>query len=212
LHTNVHTLVGPVGRPLPSPGYHVLEVLLQGLEVVRSDDHRGVTEPSGNDVIGLLLDPIGHTESPKVLEQPPPRLVPGPMTPTGPAPRSSRVAGWRRSWTCRSFRPRRTSSPWLSLRATRSKGCGSGPRVGACRRIGQACIRGRKGRVADGAVGCGEWCERIEAGRGNTKGSRPVMATCSPRVGITLAGARQARFRRRHIEKPPQAIPARAMA
>jgi len=39
------------------------------------------------------------------------------------------------------------------------------------------------------------------------------MATCSPRVGITwLAGARQARLRRRHIEKAPQAIPARAMA
>ena len=33
------------------------------------------------------------------------------------------------------------------------------------------------------------------------------MATCSPRVEITLAGVRQARFRRRHIENPPQARP-----
>jgi len=36
------------------------------------------------------------------------------------------------------------------------------------------------------------------------------MVTCSPRVGIKPASQRQARFRR-HIEKPPQAIPARAM-
>ena len=46
-----------------------------------------------------------------------------------------------------------------------------------------------------------------------TEGSRPVMVTCAPRVGITLAcWASQARLRRRHIEKPPQAIPASAMA
>jgi|694.fasta_scaffold74033_2 hypothetical protein len=44
----------------------------------------------------------------------------------------------------------------------------------------------------------------------NTKESGPVMATCSPRVGIMLAGLRQACFRR-HIEYPPQARPARAM-
>ena len=32
---------------------------------------------------------------------------------------------------------------------------------------------------------------RAESGsRENTAGSRPVMATCSPRVGITLAGSR----------------------
>ena len=37
------------------------------------------------------------------------------------------------------------------------------------------------------------------------------MATYSPRVGIILADGRQARLQRRHIEKPPQAIPARAM-
>jgi hypothetical protein len=36
------------------------------------------------------------------------------------------------------------SYPWLSLRATRSKGYVSGPPVGACRLIGRACIRGRK--------------------------------------------------------------------
>jgi hypothetical protein len=44
----------------------------------------------------------------------------------------------------------------------------------------------------------------------NTKESGPVMATCSPRVGIMVAGLRQACFRR-HIEYPPQARPARAM-
>ena len=58
--------------------------------------------------------------------------------------RSSRAAGWRRSWKCRSFRPRSTSSPWLSLRAKRSRGYASGPLVGACRRIGRACIRARR--------------------------------------------------------------------
>ena len=35
------------------------------------------------------------------------------------------------------------SYPWLSLRATRSKGYASGLPVGACRRIGRVCIRGR---------------------------------------------------------------------
>ena len=35
-----------------------------------------------------------------------------------------------------------SSYPWLALRATRWKGYASGPRVGACRRIGEACIRG----------------------------------------------------------------------
>jgi len=77
------------------------------------------------------------------------------MTPTGPAPRSSRAAGWRRSWTCRSFRLRRTSYPWLSLRATRSRTYASGLPVGACRRIERGCIRGRKGAVA---VESGGWC------------------------------------------------------
>jgi len=48
-----------------------------------------------------------------------------------------------------------SSYPWPSLRATRSRACGSGPRVGACRRIGRGCIRGRKVGVA---VGCGEAC------------------------------------------------------
>ena len=41
------------------------------------------------------------------------RSSPGQMTPTGPVPKSSLAAGWRRSWTCRSFRPPRTSYPWL---------------------------------------------------------------------------------------------------
>jgi len=49
-----------------------------------------------------------------------------------------------------SFRLRRTSYPWLSLRATRSKGCVSGLLVGVCRRIGRGCIRGLKAAVADG--------------------------------------------------------------
>jgi len=37
------------------------------------------------------------------------RSRPGRMTPTGPAPRSNPAAGWRVFWTCRSFRPLRTS-------------------------------------------------------------------------------------------------------
>ena len=37
-----------------------------------------------------------------------------------------------------------SSSPWLSLRATRSRACGSGLPVGACRRTGRGCIRERK--------------------------------------------------------------------
>ena len=37
-------------------------------------------------------------------------------------------------------------------------------------------------------------------GHENTEGSRHVMATCSPRVGILLAGARQASLRRWNIE------------
>jgi hypothetical protein len=44
--------------------------------------------------------------------------------------------------------------------------------------------------------------------RENIEASRPVMATCSPRVGIMLAGAPQTRLRRRHICQPPQASPA----
>jgi hypothetical protein len=44
--------------------------------------------------------------------------------------------------------------------------------------------------------------------RENTEGSRLMMVTCSPRVGIRLASLRQARLRRRHICQPPQAIPA----
>ena len=63
----------------------------------------------------------------------------GRMTPTGPGPKSSRAVGWRRSWTCRSFRPPRMSCPWLSLRATSSKGYASGPREDVCRRIGRGC-------------------------------------------------------------------------
>jgi hypothetical protein len=37
---------------------------------------------------------------------------------------------------------------WLSLRATGSKDYASGPREGACRRIGLVCIRGRRVAVA----------------------------------------------------------------
>ena len=105
----------------------------------------------------------------------------GRMTPTGPGPKSSRAVGWRRSWTCRSFRPPRMSCPWLSLRATSSKGYASGPREDVCRRIGRGCIRGWKQVERE----CGGCCGRIEAGHENTEGSRPVMATCPPRVGIT---------------------------
>ncbi len=65
-------------------------------------------------------------------------------TKTGLGPKSSRAVGWPVCWTCRSFRPRRTSCPWLSLLATRSKAYASGLPVGACRRIGRECIRGQK--------------------------------------------------------------------
>jgi hypothetical protein len=99
-----------------------------------------------------------------------PRTAHGPMTPTGPGLKSSRAAGWRRSWTCRSFRPRRTSYPWLSLRATRSKGYAIGLPVGACRRIGRVCIRGRREVVADGSDG---WCGQIEAGVKTQRGAGP---------------------------------------
>lgn len=68
------------------------------------------------------------------------------------------------------------------------------------------------GRAATGLRGRAVHPTFTEAGRKTHMESRPVMVTCSPRVGITLAGVRQARFRRRHIEKPPQAIPARAVA
>jgi hypothetical protein len=82
----------------------------------------------------------------------------------------SRAAGWRRSWTCRSFRPPRTSSPWLSLRATRSRAYASGPRVGACRRTGLGCIRGRRVAVA---VGCGESCGQFEPAVKTPRGAGP---------------------------------------
>ena len=54
---------------------------------------------------------------------------------------TTRHEGQRRCSMCRSFRPPRTSYPWLSLRATRSKGYASGLLVGACQLIGRACIR-----------------------------------------------------------------------
>ena len=44
------------------------------------------------------------------------------------------------------------SYPWLSLRATRSRACGSGLPVGAFRRIGRACVRGRNEAVAGGLI------------------------------------------------------------
>jgi len=44
-------------------------------------------------------------------------------------------------------------------------------------------------------VGGGEWCGRIEAARENTEGSRPVMATCSPRVGIKNVGVKNTGWR-----------------
>ena len=93
----------------------------------------------------------------------------GRMTPTGPGPKSSRAAGWRRSWTSRSFKPHRMSCPWLSPRATRSKAYVSGLPVGACRRIGRACIRGR--RVVE--RGCGGWCERSKSSVKTQRGAGP---------------------------------------
>ena len=63
------------------------------------------------------------------------------------------------------------------------------------------------------AVGYGESFGQADAGRENTEGSRPVMATCSSCVGVTLAGSRQACFlRRRNAPQPAQASPASAMA
>ena len=91
------------------------------------------------------------------------------MTPTGPVLRSSRAAGWRVCWMSRSFRLPRTSSPWLSLRATRSRGCGSGLPVGASRLIGRGCIRGW--RVA-ALVESGGWCGQVESRRGRHRGEQ----------------------------------------
>ena len=98
---------------------------------------------------------------------------PGRMTPTGPGLRSSRAEGWRRSWTCRSFRLRRTSSPWLSLRATRSKRYASGPPVGACRLIG----RGVYSRQEVGGGGAGGWC-------GSRGLIEPVLRYCPDHLNI----------------------------
>jgi hypothetical protein len=69
-------------------------------------------------------------------------------------------------------------------------------RVVACRRIGLGCIRRSSRRLA---VGCGESCGQIEVGA-KTRGEQALPESCSPRVGITLAGARQARLRRRKSE------------
>lgn len=86
--------------------------------------------------------------------------------------------------------------------------------------LGTAPVGGPGGRVFARA-GAGSWFEgeADDAGTGgelrgpeNTERSRPVMAPCSPRVEVTLADWRQACLRRRHIEIPPQARPARAMA
>ena len=51
----------------------ILEVMLAGLQVVGSSDHRRVTEPLGDDVVGILLHPIRRARCPHVLEQPRPR-------------------------------------------------------------------------------------------------------------------------------------------
>lgn len=48
-----------------------------------------------------------------------------------------------------------SSTPWLSLRATRARACGSGLPVDACRQIGWGCIQGWRVAVV---VGCGKWC------------------------------------------------------
>ena len=85
---------------------------------------------------------------------------PGPTTPSGPVPRSSRAVGWLRCSTCRWSRPRRTSCPWLSLRETRSRGYASGPQVGASRLIGRACIRG-------------QWSAVVGSGRGRREVREP---------------------------------------
>ena len=69
-----------------------------------------------------------------------------------PPPRGSAPRWPPECSMCRRFKPPRMSSPWLSLRGTRSRLFASGPPVGACRRV---CIRGRKVVVA---AGCGGWC------------------------------------------------------
>lgn len=53
-------------------------------------------------------------------------------TTTGPAPKSGPAAVWRRCWTCRWFRPRRTSCRWRRRRPRRCCGCAAGPAAGAC--------------------------------------------------------------------------------
>ena len=83
------------------------------------------------------------------------RSSPGPTTPSGPVPRSSRAAGLRRCSMCRSFKRRKMSCLWLSLLGTRSRACGNGPRADASRRTGQGCTRGKIVRLS---VGRGECC------------------------------------------------------
>ena len=56
--------------------------------------------------------------------------------------------------------------------------------------------------------GNGGWCGQSKAVVKKHRGEQARDGTCSPRVGITLAGACQACLRRRHISQPPQAIPA----
>jgi hypothetical protein len=112
----------------------------------------------------------------------------GQMTPTGPGLRSSRAAGWRRSWTSRSFRLRRTSCPWLSLQATRSRGYDSGLLVGACRRIGRVCIRGRMPVVVGG---CGEWFGQVKTAVKTQRGAGPFGVLLPSRwnqIGFAMSG------------------------
>jgi hypothetical protein len=131
------------------------------------------------------------------------------MTATRPGLKSRVATGWRRSWTSRSFRLLRTSYLWLSLRETRSRTCGSGLRVGACRRVGRACIRRRKVAVV---VGSGVRSGRIEAGL-KTQGGESLLWRPAPLAFESpWPVRRQARLRRRNIVYPPQARPARAMA
>jgi len=82
------------------------------------------------------------------------------------------------------------SYPWQSLPATRSRDYVRGLLVGAVRRIGRGVYSrseggGRVRRVTRAGRG---WCE-------NTAGGRPLMATCAPRFGIRLVGARLDRIR-----------------
>jgi hypothetical protein len=129
----------------------VEEVPLTGL----SFDHgRTFWLGSDNDTVNRLLK--GRPRASPVQRTLQPKRSPKKSQPINVLNQARRGTNQRRERVVgRLFRPRRTSHPWLALRATRSRACGSGPRVDVCRQTGRGCIRGRQVAVAGESGG---WC------------------------------------------------------